>query len=242
MTTRIPAATLALGAWLCLSACEGPGKPAAAPGVGSEEDRSVRASPPATRDPEAMNDPEAMRDPAAMDPGSVAREDATLGAGCFWCVEAVLEQIDGVLEVTSGYMGGTVPNPSYEEVSTGVTGHAEVVRVAFDPARISYAQLLDLFWKLHDPTTLNRQGNDIGTQYRSAIFYHGEEQRLAAERSKEAKDASGALARPIVTEIVEAGTFYEAEEEHQDYYRLNKAEPYCRYVIAPKLEELGLER
>jgi peptide-methionine (S)-S-oxide reductase len=169
-------------------------------------------------------------------------EIATLGAGCFWCIEAVLEQIDGVVDVTSGYMGGTVTNPTYEQVCGGNTGHAEVVQVTFDPARIRYEDLLEHFWKLHDPTTLNQQGNDVGTQYRSAIFYHSEAQRLAAEKSKQAKTASGAFGDPIVTEIVAAGPFYKAEGYHQDYYRLNKRQSYCRFVIAPKLEKLGLKQ
>ncbi len=172
--------------------------------------------------------------------GSGATEIATFGAGCFWCVEAVLEQIDGVEDVTSGYMGGTTPDPTYEQVCGGATGHAEVVQVAFDPSRISYAKLLDYFWKLHDPTTLNRQGNDVGTQYRSAIFYHSEAQREAAERSRKA--AAALFSDPIVTEITRAGPYSIAENYHQDYYRLNRRYPYCRYVIAPKLDKLGLEK
>ncbi len=168
---------------------------------------------------------------------------ATFGAGCFWCVEAVLEQVDGVLSVTSGYMGGDVENPTYNAVCTGATGHAEVVQVTFDPDVLSYEALLEWFWKLHDPTTLNRQGGDRGTQYRSAIFYHDDAQRAAAIASKEKKDASGAFADPIVTEITAASTFYKAEVKHQDYYRLNKNEnPYCPAVIAPKLEKLGLKK
>jgi peptide-methionine (S)-S-oxide reductase len=177
-----------------------------------------------------------------QDKAPAANEVATFGAGCFWCVEAVLKQVDGVVSVRSGYMGGTVPNPTYQQVCTGTTGHAEVVEITFDPARISYEKLLAWFWKLHDPTTRNRQGNDVGTQYRSAIFYHTEAQREAAERSKKALEASGAYQNPLVTEITKAGPFYQAEEYHQDYYRLNKQQPYCRYVIAPKLDKLGLEQ
>jgi methionine-S-sulfoxide reductase len=168
-------------------------------------------------------------------------ELATFGAGCFWCVEAVLEQLDGVKNVASGYMGGRVENPTYEQVCSNTTGHAEVVQVTFDPERISYEKLLEYFWKLHDPTTLNRQGNDVGTQYRSVIFYHSESQREAAERSKKAMDASGTFGSPIVTEITKASTFYPAEKYHQDYYRLNKQKPYCQYVITPKLKKLGME-
>ena len=181
--------------------------------------------------------------PSTSSTAPVRKELATLGAGCFWCVEAVLEQIDGVLGVRSGYMGGSVPNPTYEQVCDGRTGHAEVVEVTFDPSRISYEQILDWFWKLHDPTTLNRQGNDTGTQYRSAIFWHSEEQRLAAEKSKQKLSASGAHGgAPIVTEITKAGPFYSAEGYHQEYYRLNKTQPYCRFIITPKLEKLGLEK
>lgn len=193
----------------------------------------------------AMNDAtENTKKPEVDENPSEAREVATFGAGCFWCVEAVLEQLDGVADVTSGYMGGTVPDPTYEQVCSETTGHAEVVQVTFDPRRISYEKLLDTFWKLHDPTTLNQQGGDWGTQYRSAIFYHSEAQRQAAEKSRKSKDASGAFRDPIVTEITAAGPYYEAERNHQDFYRLNKDnpfQPYCRLVIAPKLDKLGLE-
>jgi peptide-methionine (S)-S-oxide reductase len=169
-------------------------------------------------------------------------ELATFGAGCYWCVEAVLEQLDGVLDVRSGFMGGKVENPTYEQVCTGLTGHAEVVQVRFDPARIRYEELLAWFWKLHDPTTPDRQGNDIGPQYRSVIFWHDEAQRAAAERSKQSAQASGEFAAPIVTEIAQASRFYEADAHHQDYYRQNKQQGYCRYVIRPKLDKLGLEK
>ena len=165
---------------------------------------------------------------------------ATFGAGCYWCTEAVLEQLDGVLDVKSGFMGGKVADPTYEQVCSGTTGHAEVVQVTFDPARISYDTLLEWFWKLHDPTTLNRQGNDSGTQYRSVIFYHSDEQKKAAEASRVAHSKD--FDRPIVTEIVAAAPFYEAEDYHQDYYRGNKGQPYCQFVIRPKLEHLGLKQ
>ncbi len=181
--------------------------------------------------------PEPKPAPAA-DPAKT--KFATFGAGCFWCVEAVLEQLDGVLDVRSGYMGGRGAKPTYEQVCSGVTGHAEVVQVSFDPARISYDTLLDWFWKAHDPTTLNRQGNDVGTQYRSVVFFHTDEQRRAAEASR-AKAQKG-FTRPIVTEIVAASTFWEAEAYHQDYYRANKRQPYCQFVITPKLDKLGLEK
>ena len=168
-------------------------------------------------------------------------ELVTLGAGCFWCVEAVLEQIDGVLAVQSGYMGGTKPNPTYREICTGTTGHAEVTQVRFDPAVLPLEDLLEWFWRLHDPTTLNRQGNDVGTQYRSAIFFHSEAQKKVAEESKIKADQSGNFRDPIVTEITPAAQFFEAEDYHQEYYRLNQSQPYCRMVIAPKLDKLGLD-
>ena len=171
-----------------------------------------------------------------------AVEVVTLGAGCFWCIEAVLEQIEGINEVTSGYMGGTIKNPTYEQICTGLTGHAEVVQVTFDPQVIAFAAVLEHFWKLHDPTTLNRQGYDVGTQYRSAIFYHSPEQLAVAEKSKKEKDEKGVFPGPIVTEISQAETFYVAEDYHQDYYRNNKDARYCRMIINPKLEKLGLEK
>ena len=173
-------------------------------------------------------------------PGSDVRELATFGAGCFWCVEAVLEQLDGVLDVQSGYMGGESSKPTYQEVCSGTSGHAEVVHVTFDPGLIAYDELLAWFWKLHDPTTLNRQGADVGTQYRSAIFAHGDAQASAAEASKTAAQLS--FRDPIVTEITPASTFYAAEAYHQDYYRQNRAAGYCQVVIAPKLDKLGLEK
>ena len=167
-------------------------------------------------------------------------ELATFAAGCFWCIEEAFQQQPGVIQAVSGYTGGRTPNPTYREVCTGQTGHAEAVQVTFDPARISYEQLLALFWKLHDPTQLNRQGADVGTQYRSAIFYHGAEQQRLAEKSLEEESISGRHLKPIVTEIVPAPVFYPAEKDHQEYYRNNKRTPYCRMVIRPKLEKLGL--
>jgi len=188
----------------------------------------------------AGGEAESAAGPDAEEEAAMNKETATFGAGCFWCTEAVLEQLDGVLDVRSGYMGGAAANPTYEQVCTGTTGHAEVVQVDFDPARISYDTLLDWFWKLHDPTTPNRQGNDVGTQYRSVIFVHSEAQRRAAEASRER--AKKGFTKPIVTEIVDAGPFFEAEDYHQDYYRGNKRQPYCQFVITPKLEKLGLEK
>jgi peptide-methionine (S)-S-oxide reductase len=177
---------------------------------------------------------------SAMSAGSNnSTEVATLGGGCFWCVEAVYERIDGVRSVVSGYAGGQKANPTYEEVCNGTTGHAEVVQVHFDPEVISYEDILDLFWKAHDPTTLNRQGADVGTQYRSIILYNSEAQAQAAERSK--AKAVAYFDDPIVTEIVPLSTFYEAENYHQDYYDNNPYAGYCTFVIKPKLQKLGLE-
>ncbi|WPJ94448.1 peptide-methionine (S)-S-oxide reductase MsrA [Coraliomargarita algicola] len=164
---------------------------------------------------------------------------ATLSAGCFWCVEAVFERLAGVDAVESGYMGGQTENPTYREICTGTTGHAEVTQIHYDSSVISYETLLDWLWRSHDPTTLNRQGGDCGTQYRSAIFYHNESQRVAAETSKAAAQAQ--FSAPIVTEITAASTFYPAEDYHQDYYRLNSSAPYCQMVISPKLQKLDLE-
>ncbi len=165
-----------------------------------------------------------------------ATELATFGAGCFWCVEAIYKDLRGVTSVVSGYSGGKSVNPGYKEVSTGNTGHAEVCQLSFDPAIISYAGLLEVFWAIHDPTSLNRQGGDIGTQYRSVIFYHNEEQRKIAESSM--KQAAGDFSRPILTEIAALKTFYEAEDYHQDYYSNNPSQPYCSVVVGPKLKKI----
>jgi peptide-methionine (S)-S-oxide reductase len=162
---------------------------------------------------------------------------ATFGSGCFWCTEAVFLNVDGVVKVASGYSGGTVKNPTYKEVCSGLTGHAEVIQVTYDPARISYDALLEIFWGTHDPTTLNKQGADEGTQYRSVVFYHNEEQKRLAEEYKKKLDESGAFDAPIVTEISPATTFYVAEDYHQNYYNLNGSAPYCKFVIQPKVEK-----
>jgi peptide-methionine (S)-S-oxide reductase len=162
-------------------------------------------------------------------------EKATIGGGCFWCLEAIFEQIPGVTAVTSGYAGGETINPTYEQVCSGRTGHAEVVQIDFDPAKVSYQQLIDLFWEAHDPTTLHRQGPDVGTQYRSIILYHDAAQRQIAEASK--RDAAARFPRPIVTEIVALTQFFPAEERHQDYYQNNPQAGYCVAVISPKLEK-----
>jgi len=163
-------------------------------------------------------------------------ERATFGGGCFWCVEAVFERIPGVRSVVSGYAGGHTESPTYKEVCAGDTGHAEVVQIEFDPKQVSYEQLLDWFWHAHDPTTLNRQGNDVGTQYRSVIFYHDDAQKITAEKSKTA--AASRFSRPIVTEVRPLPQFYKAEGYHQDYYRNNPNYPYCQIVIRPKLDKL----
>ncbi|MDJ0839166.1 MAG: peptide-methionine (S)-S-oxide reductase MsrA [Acidobacteriota bacterium] len=163
---------------------------------------------------------------------------ATLGGGCFWCVEAVYERLKGVKSVVSGYAGGHTVNPTYEAVCSEATGHAEVIQVHFDPDIISYDEILDVFWQAHDPTTLNRQGADRGTQYRSVIMYGNEDQREAAERSKH--EAEPRFKDPIVTQIVPLETFYEAEGYHQGYYTNNTNAPYCRVVIHPKLQKLGM--
>ncbi len=164
------------------------------------------------------------------------QEEATFAAGCFWCVEAVFERVDGVVSVKAGYSGGSVPNPSYEQVCTGTTGHAESIRIVYDPSRVTYRQLLDIFWACHDPTTLNRQGADHGTQYRSVIFYNSAEQKAEAEASM--TSAQKDFSDPIVTAIEPLKNFYSAENYHQDYYNKNPEAPYCQLVIAPKLRKL----
>jgi peptide-methionine (S)-S-oxide reductase len=165
----------------------------------------------------------------------MTRDVATLAGGCFWCLEAVFEQLRGVEKVESGYSGGTVTNPTYKQVSSGTTGHAEVVQVTFDPALIGFRALLEVFFTIHDPTTLNRQGADVGPQYRSAIFYHDEEQRAIAEQVIQEITEAGIWDGPLVTEVAPYGAFFKAEDYHQEYYRNNAYQPYCRVVIAPKV-------
>ena len=165
-------------------------------------------------------------------------ETATLANGCFWCTEAVYERLPGVVSVEAGYAGGTKANPTYEEVCSGTTGHAEVTQVAFDPAVISFDELLEVFWQTHDPTTPNRQGNDFGPQYRSAIFYHNDEQRRLAEHFKQKLDESGAFDAPIVTEIAPFTEFYRAESYHQNYFDENPYQPYCAMVVRPKVDKV----
>jgi peptide-methionine (S)-S-oxide reductase len=163
------------------------------------------------------------------------QEIATLGGGCFWCLEAVYQEMEGVLSVESGYMGGNVPNPTYRAVCSGSTGHVEVVQVTFDPAITPYREILEVFFAIHDPTTRDRQGNDSGPQYRSVIFYHSDEQRATAEALIRELDAERIWSNPIVTEVRPASEFYIAEDYHQEYFRNNPSAPYCSYVVAPKV-------
>ncbi len=173
--------------------------------------------------------------PLSMDPSDV--QLATFGGGCFWCTEAVFLDVKGVTKVASGYAGGTVKNPTYKEVCTGLTGHAEVIQITFDPKVVSYETLVEIFWNTHDPTTLNKQGADEGTQYRSVIFYHSEEQKKVAEQYKIQLEASKAYKNRIVTEISPLANYSEAEDYHQNYYALNQNQGYCQYVIRPKVEK-----
>ena len=165
-------------------------------------------------------------------------EQATFGGGCFWCTEAVYQQLQGVTKVVSGYSGGSKDNPTYKEISTGLTGHAEVIQIDFDPQQIAFADLLEVFWKTHDPTTLNRQGADVGTQYRSVVFYHNDEQKQVAEEYKQKLNTAKAFPNPVVTEISPLEKFYAAEDYHQNYYAENGQQPYCRAVIGPKVEKV----
>lgn len=182
----------------------------------------------------------ANNEAAVMDEKNIntaGMEVATFGTGCFWCTEAVMESLEGVKKVVSGYEGGMIANPSYEEVCTGKTGHAECVEVTYDPKVISYATLLEAFFRSHDPTSLNKQGNDVGTQYRSVIFYHNADQQQLAEKARTELDKSGAYPKPIVTEITKAVKFYIAEDYHQNYFANNPDQGYCAFVVAPKLDK-----
>jgi peptide-methionine (S)-S-oxide reductase len=165
-------------------------------------------------------------------------DTATFGAGCFWCIEAVFQRLEGVDTVISGYTGGQKLNPTYKDICTGMTGHAEVAQITFDPEVISFDELLEVFWATHDPTTLNRQGNDVGTQYRSSIFYHNDEQKQKSEFYLQRLTEEEVFAKPIVTEITDLGTFYVAENYHQNYYNNNKTQGYCSFVVSPKVDKL----
>ena len=182
-------------------------------------------------------DPKRMKDQPAQTKDAAPSQRITFGGGCFWCIEAVFQRLEGVKSVKSGYAGGNVPNPTYEQVCSGETGHAEVVQLEFDPKKVSYEKLLDVFWAAHDPTTLNRQGADVGTQYRSVIFYENDAQKAAAEKSKQ--EAKADFKDPIVTEIAPLKQFYVAEEYHQNYFnRKGARDGYCQFVIRPKLQKL----
>jgi peptide-methionine (S)-S-oxide reductase len=187
--------------------------------------------------PESQLEMNSAADPSPADSDNETAK-ATFGSGCFWCTEAVFDHLKGVKSAESGYSGGTTKKPTYQEVCSGNTGHAEVVQVTYDPKVITFAELLEVFWQTHDPTTRNRQGNDVGTQYRSAIFYHTDEQRRIAEEYKKKLDASGAFRGPIVTEITPFQEFYRAEDYHQNYFAQNPQQAYCAAVIPPKLEKL----
>lgn len=192
----------------------------------------------------ARGEEEAMKTQTAAVPTTATgkTEVVSFGAGCFWCTEAVFQRIEGVKSVKSGYQGGQVKNPTYKQVCGGDTGHAEVIRVEYDPAVVTFERLLDTFWHMHDPTSLNRQGADEGTQYRSVIFYTTDRQKQAAEQSKQAQEKAGTFGKkPIVTEITAATEFYPAEDYHQDYFNQNGSAPYCRMVILPKLKKLGMK-
>ncbi|MFT4649060.1 MAG: peptide-methionine (S)-S-oxide reductase [Glaciecola sp.] len=212
------------------SSCQGDPESSSTPAQGLDTEAKVVQS---TATPHAMTLPEESVKPAL--------EIATLGAGCYWCVEAVYEQLDGVQNVTSGFMGGQDDNVTYRQVCSGTTGHAEVVQVTFDPKVLPYEDLLDWFWRLHDPTTLNRQGADVGTQYRSVIFFHTAEQERIARLSKDTLGERATFEDPVVTEISAASKLIGAPGDHQDYYRANRSAGYCQMVIAPKLRKLGLE-
>ncbi|MCP9750355.1 peptide-methionine (S)-S-oxide reductase MsrA [Ferruginibacter sp. HRS2-29] len=168
---------------------------------------------------------------------TVVTDTATFGTGCFWCTEAIFQQVEGVISVSSGYSGGHTVKPSYKEVCSGTTGHAECLEIVFDPKKVSYETLLEMFWQSHDPTTLNRQGNDIGTQYRSVIFYHNAKQKALAEKYKALLNTSGAFDKPIVTTLEPFTRFYIAENYHQDYFNQHGEEPYCQYIIRPKVDK-----
>jgi len=189
--------------------------------LGSCAQKETRSTPPSTN----------------TNQNSMNTDTITLGTGCFWCTEAVFQELEGVESATSGYSGGHVANPTYEEVCAKTTGHAEVIQVVFDPKKISVDELLEVFWQTHDPTTLNRQGNDVGPQYRSVVFYHNEEQRAKAEEYKAKLDKSGAWEKPIVTAVEPYKNFYKAEDYHQNYYKNNGSAPYCYFVIRPKVEK-----
>lgn len=199
----------------------------------------AQASPDEAKRSRAENRTTNMNNTDNTVPAGVKTDTATFGTGCFWCTEAIFQQLKGVISATSGYSGGHVDNPTYKEVCEGTTGHAEVIQVVYDPQVISFEELLQAFWQSHDPTTLNRQGNDVGPQYRSVVFYHNQDQKEKTEKYKAELNASKAFNNPIVTEISPFTKFYKAENYHQDYYNNNGSQPYCTYVIRPKLEKFN---
>ncbi|HWB10209.1 MAG TPA: peptide-methionine (S)-S-oxide reductase MsrA [Pirellulales bacterium] len=209
--------------------------PAAKPPAkkGTANSKSGKVADKKTGEEKDMNESSASNDAPAA-----GLQKATFGGGCFWCSEAVFQQIKGVRSVVSGYSGGVIKNPTYEAVCTGQTGHAEVIQITFDPQEVSYPELLEVFWQTHDPTTLNRQGADVGTQYRSVIFYHNQEQKDQAEHYKKELDKEHAFRSPIVTEITEFSEFFPAEDYHQNYYNLHKGQDYCAAVIRPKVSKV----
>ena len=180
--------------------------------------------------------PRTGEEPEVEQVAMAGMDTATFGAGCFWCIEAIFQELEGVQSVISGYSGGKLPNPTYDDIISGTSGHAEVAQIIYDPKKVSFMDLLMVFFQTHDPTTLNKQGNDFGPQYRSAIFYHTDEQKMKAEMTKRQLDATDAWPKPIVTEISKFTKFYKAEKYHQDYYKNNSKVPYCTYVIQPKLD------
>ena len=183
------------------------------------------------------NNSKSKKDTKAMTTSNVKLDTATFGTGCFWCTEAIFQQLEGVEKVTSGYSGGSVPNPTYEQVCSKTTGHAECLNIMYDPKKITFDELLEIFWQTHDPTTLNRQGADVGTQYRSVVFYHNEEQKAKTEKYKAELNKSGAFDNPIVTTLEPFTIFYPAENYHQNYYNSNGSQGYCQFVIRPKVEK-----
>ena len=183
------------------------------------------------------NNSKSKKDTKAMTTSNVKLDTATFGTGCFWCTEAIFQQLEGVEKVTSGYSGGSVANPTYEQVCSKTTGHAECLNIMYDPKKITFDELLEVFWQTHDPTTLNRQGADVGTQYRSVVFYHNEEQKAKTEKYKAELDKSGAFDNPIVTTLEPFTIFYPAENYHQNYYNSNGSQGYCQFVIRPKVEK-----
>lgn len=224
----LAAGLVSASAWIASAALPGTVAEGSVAALRQDNDKTA---PPRRNPGSAQEKQDAQQSQEAEQTVEKVLETATFGSGCYWCTEAVFQRVKGVESVTSGFMGGHVANPTYEQVCTGLTGHAEVLQVQFDPAVVSYEKLLEIFWSSHDPTTLNRQGNDIGPMYRSAIFYHSEDQKLLAVKYKDRLTEARAFNSPIVTEITEASEFYAAPDYHQDYYNRNKSKnPYCKMI------------